>query len=150
AEECLRQIEEEGPTASACLNAGTFFSRAGDYDRALPLLRRAVELDERSASAHHGLAVALFKRAELERRRSPGSAGARELFGGARDHARRAAELRLAHGDAYLVWGASLGRLGRPGEALDPLRRGLERHPEDPQLHLTLGEALLELERFDE
>jgi Flp pilus assembly protein TadD len=146
----LKQIEEEGPTSSACFNAGSLYSRAGDYNRALPLLRQAVSLERNSDSAHYGLAVALFKcSAELEQR-SPNSAEARDLLREACDHAQRAAELKPADGGAYLVWGASLKRLGKREEAISPLRRGIDRHPEDLQLYLTLGEALLELRRFPE
>jgi tetratricopeptide (TPR) repeat protein len=140
---CLRQIQEEGPTSKACLNAGTFFSLAGDRDRALPLLRQAVSLEPNSVAAHLALATALFKFAD-------DSAGGRELLREARDHAQRTAELHPAHGDAYLIWGAALKRLGKAEEAIAPLRRGLDRHPDDLRLYLTLGEVLLELKRFRE
>jgi tetratricopeptide (TPR) repeat protein len=59
----LQQIAEQ-PTLEAYVGAGLNLARLKDYDRALPLLRKAVQLDPRSAQAHYPLALVLFERAE--------------------------------------------------------------------------------------
>jgi tetratricopeptide (TPR) repeat protein len=141
AELFLRQTRDD-PTPEAYAHAGLNFARMEDFDRAIPLLREAVRLGPDSALAQYHLALALFSRAEKENARSPGSAQAREGFGEAADHARRAAELKPGHGLAYLFWGLALKQLGRPGEAVDPLRKGVAARPEEFELQLALGEVL--------
>ena len=172
----LDQLARE-PTLEAYVGAGLNLSRLKDYDKALPLLRKAVQLDPNSAQSHFPLALVLFDRAERALRAwrfamlaattasmaasAPGPlpAGA-ALFPGrielpgpsgpihawfteALEHAKRAAELKPDHADAYLFWGLALKHLGDPGAACAPLRQGLTYYPTGFELRLALGEALL-------
>ena len=57
---------------------------------------------------------------------------------------RRAAELRPGYARAYLFWGLALKYLGEPAAAVEPLRKGVLGHPEEFDLQLALGEALLQ------
>jgi Flp pilus assembly protein TadD len=139
----LKQIKEQ-PTAEAYLRAGTHLAQAGDFPRALPLLIKAAQLEPDNANIHSVLAAVFFKRAEKEWQASPSSAEARQGFGEAVEHARRATELRLDLAAAYLHWGLALMRLGKPEEAVAPLRKGVACQPTDLELQLSLGEALLE------
>jgi Flp pilus assembly protein TadD len=139
----LRQLKER-PTARACIGAGINLARVGDYERALPLLRQGVRLDPGSPLAHYTLALALFSRAEKEWARTPGSPAAREWFREVVGHARRATELKADYARAYLFWGLALKYLGKPAAAVAPLRTGVVCRPEDFELQLALGEALLE------
>ena len=59
----LQQLQEQ-PTLEAYVGAGLNLARLKDYDRALPLLRKAVQLDPDSANSHYPLALVLFGRAE--------------------------------------------------------------------------------------
>jgi Flp pilus assembly protein TadD len=139
----LTQIAEK-PTVEAYVGAGTNLARAGNFQRALPLLHKAVVLESENASAHAALAAALYWRAEKEWQASPGSAEARKWCGEVVEHARRATELRSDLAAAYLHWGLALTHLGKPEEAVVPLRKGVDCQPADFELQLSLGEALLE------
>jgi tetratricopeptide (TPR) repeat protein len=64
----LEQLAKQ-PTLEAYVGAGLNLSRLKNYDKALPLLRKAAQLDPNSAHAHYPLALALFDRAERALRR---------------------------------------------------------------------------------
>jgi Flp pilus assembly protein TadD len=149
AAEFLEQIDKQ-PNVFAYIGAGLNLTRLRDFDRALPLLREAVRLGPDDAEAHFCLALALYTRAEEQEKKAPGTAQAREGFREAIAHTRRAAELRPGHTQTYRVWSLSLKYLGEPEAALEPLRKGIECTPGDPQLQLGLGEVLLELGRLKE
>jgi tetratricopeptide (TPR) repeat protein len=137
---------ERRPTVWAAVGAGTNRARAGQLDRAVALLRQAVTLDPNSSEARHSLAVVLLLRAKHE----PGAADVKGWLREAADQARRAAELKPDFAYAYLRWGLALGRLGEKAAALAPLRKAVECRPEDPELQLALGEALLDADRLKE
>jgi Flp pilus assembly protein TadD len=145
----LKQIEEH-PTAEAYVRAGTHLARLGDYQRALPLLHKAVLLEPDNANAYAVLAAALFARAKKEGQALPNSAEARQWFGEVVGHAQRATELRPDLANAYLHWGLALTQLGKPDEAVVPLRKGVACQPADLELQLSLGEALLEARQYQE
>jgi tetratricopeptide (TPR) repeat protein len=142
----LEELKRQ-PTTDAHIHAGVNLGRLGDYDRALPLLREAVRTDPDNGKAHYALAMTLFTRAEKEWQKEPGSSRAAESYRDAIPAARRATELTPGYAQAYFIWGMSLRRLGRPAEALAPLRTGVAGRPEDFPLQLALGEALLEAGR---
>ncbi len=54
------------------------------------------------------------------------------------------AEVRPGHAKTYMVWGLALKLLGRPAEAVAPLRQGVACNPGDLELQLGLGQVLLE------
>jgi tetratricopeptide (TPR) repeat protein len=141
---------EKRPTAQACIGAGMNLARLGEYDRAVEVLREGVRLDPDSAQARYTLGLILFSRAEKEWQRSPNSARAAAWFREGIDHLRRATDLKPDHARAYLHWGLSLKYLGEPAAAVEPLRRGVSCRPEDFDLQLVLGEALLEAGRLQE
>jgi Flp pilus assembly protein TadD len=145
----LKHIAEQ-PTVEAYIGAGTDLARAGNFERALPLLHKAVLLEPDHANAHAALAAALFWRAEKAWQAAPNSAEAKQWFGEVVEHARRATELRPDLTAAYLHWGLSLTHLGKPDEAVLPLRKGVTCQPADLELQLSLGEALLDAGQHDE
>jgi Flp pilus assembly protein TadD len=149
AEIYLKQIAEQ-PTAKAYIGAGTNLAQAGNYQRALPLLQKAALLEPDSAKAHAALAAALFGRAEKAWHTSPNSAEARQWFDEVVGNARRATELRPDLAVAYLHWGQSLTYLGKPDEALGPLRKGVACQPANVELQRSLGDALLEAGQYKE
>jgi tetratricopeptide (TPR) repeat protein len=142
AEVWLEQVAQ-APTAQAYVGAGVNVARLGDYERALPLLRQALRLNPDSAQAHYTLALVLFTRTEKQWQHSPDSAECREWLREVVEHARRAVELKPDYAMAYLFWGLALKYLGRPEEAIEPLRRGVTCRPDSFELQLALGEVLL-------
>jgi tetratricopeptide (TPR) repeat protein len=142
AEVWLGQLRERR-TSRACVGAGINLARIGDYERALPLLREALQLDPESAQGHYTLALTLFTRAEKEWQQSPGSASATEWFRESIRHAQRAAHLKPDYALAYLFWGLARKYLGEPTAAIAPLRQGIACRPESFELQLALGESLL-------
>jgi Flp pilus assembly protein TadD len=140
----LRQLESE-PSARAYLGAGMNLARVGNFDRALPLLRKAVEQAPDDASTHYALALMLFTRSELEWQRRPGAEALKEGFREASRSARRATELKPDHAQAYLFWGLSQKYLGETAAAVETLRKGVACRPEEFELQLALGDALREV-----
>jgi tetratricopeptide (TPR) repeat protein len=146
----LEQIEQH-PTVEAYLGAGMCYAGLRDFDRAVPLLRAALQRGPDNPQAHFCLALALYSRAEEKLwPAAPGSARAKESFREASDRARRAAELRPEHAQSYLVWGMSLKYLGELSKAVELLRQAAKRAPSDFQIQLGLGEALLEAGQLKE
>jgi tetratricopeptide (TPR) repeat protein len=132
------------PTLHNYAGAAVNLGRQRDYDRAFPLLREAVRLYPNHAHAHYTLALVVFARAEREWQTRPDAPEVKAWFGEARDHAKKAAELRPSYGEAYLFWGMSQKYLGQPEAAIAPLRSGVALLPADGRLQLGLGQALLE------
>jgi tetratricopeptide (TPR) repeat protein len=135
---------QEQPTPRAYVGAAMNLARLHDYGQAVPLLREAVRLDPGNTQAQYTLALVQFTRAEKEWQQAPGSAEVKGWFREAVEHARRATELKPDHAQAYLFWGLALKYLGEPAGAVPPLRQGVACRPENLELQLALGEALLE------
>jgi tetratricopeptide (TPR) repeat protein len=142
-EKYLKKIEDE-PTMQNYVGAGINLARLRDYDQALPLLRKAVEIAPQSAHAHYSLGAVLCGRAEREWESTPGGSQVKNWFQEAIDHSRRAADLRPDLARAYLHWGVALKYLGDPAAAITPLKKGVACHPADFDLQLVLGEVLVE------
>lgn len=143
AQVCLERIARE-PAVDAYVGAAKNFAKLRDYDRAVALLREAVALDANSADAHDWLGLVLFSRAERDAQTTPDAPQIKEWLREAVEHARCAAELRPGHAKTYLVWGVALKLLGRPADAVAPLRLGVACDPGDLELQLGLGQVLLQ------
>lgn len=135
------ELAEREPTATAYTAAGFNLARAGRLDQALPLLRKAVELDPHNANAHYRLAQALYTQGEQQ---ALDSAAAQAAWREAATSARRATEEKPGHALAFLVWGRALLKLGQTTEALEPLRNAVACRPERFDLQFALGEALVQ------
>jgi tetratricopeptide (TPR) repeat protein len=132
------------PTSANYVGAGLNLARLKKYEEALPLLREGVRLDPGSSRAHYTLALVAFSRSERARSEGRDGPEIREGFHEAITHARKAAELRPNYSRSYLFWGLALKHLGKPAEAVPPLRQGVACSPNELELQLALGEALLE------
>lgn len=144
AEVWLAQLRQRR-TCQACLGAAINLARLDDYERALPLLREALQLDPDSVQAHYTMALTLFTRAEKSWQQSPGTVEAAEWFRQSILYARKAAQRKPDYALAYLFWGLAHKHLGEPNAALPPLRRGIACQPESVELNLALGEVLLQV-----
>jgi tetratricopeptide (TPR) repeat protein len=142
------------PTIHNHVKAAVNYVRLRDYDRAFPHVYEAVRLEPKSAFAHLSLAKVVFARAErvwhdrLAQKELPDPPQVNAWFHESLDHAKEAAELRPGYAEAYLFWGLSLKYLGRPEEAVEPLRHGVAGQPDNKEQHLALGQALLEAGQF--
>jgi tetratricopeptide (TPR) repeat protein len=138
------------PSTRAYLGAGFNFGRMGDFDRALPLLREAIQRDPDNYAPYFALAQVLVMRVEAELKKAPDFPGAKTAFREIAETARQSAERKPDHANSYLLWGRALMRLGEPAAAIEPLRKGVACRPESFNLQLALGEALLETKAFAE
>jgi tetratricopeptide (TPR) repeat protein len=129
-------------TSQALTGAAVNVARLRDYDRAVALLREAVRLDPADSNARYTLALVLYTKAEKEVARDPNSAGAAAEFREVAAEAKGATELKPDHALAYMFRGLALKQLGRPKDAIEPLRTGLAIRPEQFDLHLALGQCL--------
>jgi tetratricopeptide (TPR) repeat protein len=104
--------------------------------KAEPLIKRALELDDRSGEAHTVLGYIQAERAEFE--------GAEAAY-------QRALELNPNHADAYDAYGALMrAGFGRPEEALALHRKAVELSPLSIISIYHIGEDLTALGRYDE
>jgi adenylate cyclase len=119
-----------------CYNNAWF----GDPEAALAEARaaaeRALAVDRQEGAGHFALGMVLMWSRELE---------------AAEAEARRAIELGPGVAEHHLLLGVLLTYAGRPGEALDALRRAMRIDPQHPPLVLHfLAQALFGAERFAE
>lgn len=129
-------------TSQMLTGAGVNFARVHDYDRALGLLREAVQLDPNDSKAHYTLALVLFTKAEKEAARNPSNPDLPRWFREVIAETKITIELKPDHAQAYLFWGLALKYLGEPKAAIEPLRKGLVIRPADFELLFGLGEVL--------
>jgi tetratricopeptide (TPR) repeat protein len=138
------ELEKER-TPKLLIGAGVNYMRIKEYDRAIALLKEAVERDPNSPNATYNVAIAIFTRAEREADINPGSTEVAKWFREVIVYAKRTTELKPDHDKAYLFWGLSLKHLGDPKGAIDPLQKGLIARPENSDLHVAMGQVLAQL-----
>jgi tetratricopeptide (TPR) repeat protein len=136
AERILRSILALRPAYFPALhNLGVTLARRRDFAGAVPLLKRAVKQDPRSAVARNSLANALAGLDRLEE--------AIEQF-------ERAITLKPDYAAAYFGFAAALGRLDRLEETVAALDRLIALKPDDAEAYAELATALGWLGRYDE
>ncbi len=160
--EAFREGIERNPSSPAIrYNLALAWLRLDD---AVKVLRRAVELEPGSATAHLNLGIALadlsWQAAALEEfdaavRLDPAlgeahSCRGRALFElgrfePAREAIERAVSLGVRHAPAWLFLGMAESELGRNEQAVAMLERALRLEPSNAIAHCRLGKALLEL-----
>jgi tetratricopeptide (TPR) repeat protein len=140
----LARAEQEPDNPRHYVRAGVNLAHAGQYDRAVRVLKQAIPLDRENCVPYFHLAETLHQRAEAEWQRSPDSAEARQWFTEAAEVAEQATKRKPDHADAYLIRGLSLLRIGQAAGAVAALQKGVACRPESFEQQLALGEALLE------
>jgi len=134
------------PATMAAYAEGLLFLEGWDVDQntesAVAAFRRALDVDERFAEAHAGLARALY----LQFRDTSTPA----LFDQALREANRAVELAPALPEAQLAHGTILLGQGRSTEAAAAFERALEMAPADDAVCRRIGDVYLDLGRTDE
>lgn len=145
----LAELSRQYPNELTYQATGAVLIQMGDYEQAEQALRSCLGFDPSHPQAHHLLATALFLHGESLWNRGERDR-ARELFRGAAEHGRRAAERKPDFASAYTYRGRALLYLGERDEAIASLRRAVECRPEVADGHLYLGEALAEAGRLDE
>ena len=148
---------------------GTLAREAGDGDRALALLNRSVEADDRLILANQALGEIYRERGDLEQserwfRRlvslDPRTARGHFLLGGVLELQERLADALAAYRDGLAIepqdpeGNLGVGRIllaqDQPAEAVEPLRIGVAARPDDAEATINFGRALTAAGRFDE
>jgi tetratricopeptide (TPR) repeat protein len=140
----LQRAEQEPGNPQHLATAGRNFARIGQYERAIGLMKQAIQLAPENCVPYFALARTLHQRAEEEWQRSPGSASARLWFTEAAEAAEQATIRKPDHADAILIRGLCLLRTGQAQQAVAVLQKGVLCRPESFELQRTLGEAYLE------
>ncbi len=111
---------------------GTIAQAAGEYDRAVDLISRAIAVKPDYADAHINLGAALIATTRFEE--ALASLG-------------QALALAPDSAEAHSNMGVALMKLDRPDEAIESYRRAIEIRPEYDEAHFNLGNALNETGR---
>jgi predicted O-linked N-acetylglucosamine transferase (SPINDLY family) len=128
AETIYRRILEERPDQPDALHfLGVLAAQAGDLERAIALLHRAVSVNPAVAEFHGNLGLAYCAVGQWD--------AALASF-------RRAIAVRPGFAQAHSHLGDTLDQLGRVDEAIDAYRRALECAPDYVEAHNGLGNAL--------
>jgi Flp pilus assembly protein TadD len=109
--------------------------KKGQYQAALPELKKAVELGPTEALAHNNLGVALAETGKIEE---------------AIAHYRKALELSPEYPEAYNNLGEALAGRGAMGEGIALFRKALELDPRHPGANSNLGATLAQQGRLDQ
>ena len=160
---------EQRPNYEVHSRLGVVLDELGRFEEGETHLRRAIELNPQSRSAHLNLGKALLKLGRYEEsidttrvalERDPDSFQAHANLGAAfaalgrsdeaETHLRRAIALNPQAKRANFNLGVILYEQGRYEEALAPARAAAEQRPDHFQAHANLGSVLIELGRFEE
>ena len=123
---------------NACLYYGRALYLLDRFEEAISVLRTALESDPRNVQLYRIEALA------LEGAGKSGEAEAAFL------EAIRLDGPSLPNEDPAIDYGVFLYREGRAADALTPLKKAIERHPDAARAHLELGCVLLSLDRLPE
>ncbi len=119
----------------ACHNLGISLLAAGEPDRALPLFRRAIQLQPKAAEPYIGVMLVMLRKGDL-----PGAAAI------LRQGIAAAPASPMLHDELGLV----LDRQGKTGEAAAQYRLALQCNPHWGPSHYRLGRLLQRRGDFDE
>jgi arylsulfatase A-like enzyme/Tfp pilus assembly protein PilF len=161
----FEQVLAKEPTiAVAHQSLGTAWMALKNYGKALPALRKAVELRPDAVSPHIGLGKALLDTGDLESAASefkaaialsPSAANLHFSLAGVYERMQRVADakkelettLQLKPDDfnANMMLGHFLTEEGKPADALPKLQKAVELQPDSPEAHAFLAQAYSEL-----
>ncbi len=160
----LEQVLAKEPVPLAYVQLGTAFSWLKDYDKALPVLRKAVELRPDLTMAHYELGLALFKTGDLQRAAPEMEAAiaisprwvdlhfslaavyARiDRIPDARKELETTVQLKPDHFRANLMLGRMLTFQGQSAAGLPNLKKAAKLQPNSPEAHLFLADAYSQL-----
>ncbi|MFW6175906.1 MAG: tetratricopeptide repeat protein [Acidobacteriota bacterium] len=151
AEAVLRRVLANDPAPGTALLAREWLAiaRSGQGDRggAITLLREVLAEDPDRPEPRFNLGRLLLAEGAGE---AEDPEGARAALAEARDHFRRALELRPNQVAAWDFLGAARLALGEPEEAVEALERALALDPGRTEAYLRLAEALMALDRRKE
>jgi tetratricopeptide (TPR) repeat protein len=100
--------------------------RHAEYEKAIDVFTRALQIDERNVDAHGGIATSCFMSKDYDK---------------AIDHFKRVSVLDPRQGKSLINLGAVYNRLGEYNKAIDTLRRGLQKERGSCEGYYNLGLA---------
>ena len=118
---------------------GRRYHRTGDYEQALLMQRKAVELDPEFAMAYRAMAVAARNLGYYEQE----SALMKKAFDFAEGLPENCRERQLIRGDYYSLSEATYA------QSAEAFKRVLEDHPDDPVVSNNLGMLFFDMEDFE-
>jgi tetratricopeptide (TPR) repeat protein len=125
--QCQAAVQQHPYLHTAHHRLGTLLLRAGRTDEARASFQAALRLAPDYAGAHYGLADVLAAEGQVEE--------AVAAYAGR-------VESAPDRVDALVQMAGFLSRVGRPRDAQARLTEALQLHPDDPMLHVFLGNAL--------
>jgi arylsulfatase A-like enzyme/Tfp pilus assembly protein PilF len=157
-------IKQDNSLAGAHAALGEAWMHLGQFDKAIPPMKRAVELQPDSSYARYQLATVLVKTGDLKsaepqlQAAAAGSPQSSEIFytlgfvyfrtdrvPDAEKQLRKALDLKPDYYDADLLLGFILGSQHRAQEALVYLKTAARLQPNSPEPHEYLADAYTEL-----
>jgi tetratricopeptide (TPR) repeat protein len=142
--EKLQKLASESSDLESCNKLAEVFFDLGEYAAAEEILHTVIQVDAADLEAQFRLGQCLLKRAEQRLQEPDGKASAFAML----REAVKAADVVLAvhrnQGNAHLLRGRALRRLGQTEECLRALRQAVLCRPEFAEAYVELGEALAE------
>lgn len=129
----LEQLREKDPNVEVVYRSlGEAYLRQEDFARALPVLRKAVELNPEFSLGHYRLGQVLFDTDDLE--------GAKTELQAA---IAKSTLVNLKYlGNLHFFLASVYRKIGKPADAFKELRLAVQLDPDDFDINLTLGRLL--------
>ena len=131
----IKKIRERFLDDTNYLRAGDAFRNEGDFQNAVRLYRKGLEINPRNALLQTNMGISLARQGNLEE---------------AKTHLALAIDQQPDHATAHCNLGIILRQQNRRQEAIESHRRALQIDPDFAASHLHLGTLLLESGAYDE
>jgi arylsulfatase A-like enzyme/Tfp pilus assembly protein PilF len=127
-----KALSQDPGNAVVNRNIGTIWMDQQDYARALPYLRKAVELSPNTAMDRYNLGLAYLSSGNIENAKTELEAAV----------SKSTKENLQSLGNLHYTLGAVYSRLGRTDDAKRELRKSLALQPDDYESNLIMGQML--------
>jgi len=119
----------------AHLHLGLALHKAGDSNKAMEHLNRALQLSSGSADVQHGMGYVLLERKEYRK---------------AIDHFLETIRIDPSHAKAHMQLGICFAQTGDFDKARDHFLEAIKLDPNDPRTHYNYGNALAQQKEYEE
>jgi tetratricopeptide (TPR) repeat protein len=137
------------PTQRNFVRAALIFAKLNDSVNTEAYLKSSLEFDPKQAHIHYFLAQMFYLRAERLWSNESERVQARQLLEESLKYAAQATELKAHFGQCDVVAGRAYLLMGKNAEAVQQFQKALDSHPELPEPHVYLAQALWEMGEID-